>query len=87
MKIRPATDYCRKLLSMFIVTYNLLLMFKKETLAQMLSCEFCKNFQGHLFHRTPPDDCFWIVLTLSYLKREFRYNLKKYIIIYFKNFS
>ena len=22
---------------------------KKETLAQVLSCEFCKNFQGHQF--------------------------------------
>ena len=31
---------------------------KKETLAQVFSCEFCKNFSEHLLHRTTPGNCF-----------------------------
>ena len=27
---------------------------KKETLAQVFSCEFCKNFKNIFFYRTPP---------------------------------
>ena len=31
---------------------------KKETLAQLFSCEFCEMFKEHLFYRTPPGDYF-----------------------------
>ena len=31
---------------------------KKETLAQVFSCEFYKKILQNLFHRTPLDDCF-----------------------------
>ena len=32
---------------------------KKETLAKMFLCEFCKIFKNiFFFDRTPPDDCF-----------------------------
>ena len=31
---------------------------KKETLAQVLSCEFCKISKNTFFYRIPPDDCF-----------------------------
>ena len=27
---------------------------KKETLAQVFSCEFCENFENNFFYRTPP---------------------------------
>ena len=30
---------------------------KKGSLAQVLSCEFCKISKNTFFHRTPPDDC------------------------------
>ena len=30
---------------------------KKETLAKVFSCEFCKIF----IYRTPPDDCFLLL--------------------------
>ena len=32
---------------------------KKETLAQMFSCEFCEIYKNSFFNRTPLDDCFW----------------------------
>ena len=32
---------------------------KKETLAQVFSCEFCDIFK-YLFYRMPPDSCFCI---------------------------
>ena len=31
---------------------------KKETLAQVFSCEFCEIFKNTYFYRTSPDDCF-----------------------------
>ena len=31
---------------------------KKDTLAQVLSCKFCKVFQNTFFHRTPLRNCF-----------------------------
>ena len=31
---------------------------KKETLAQVLSCEFCKIFKNTFFYRTPVGDYF-----------------------------
>ena len=31
---------------------------KKETLAQVFSCDFCEISKEHLFHRTPLGDCF-----------------------------
>ena len=33
---------------------------KRETLAQVFSCEFCEIFKNIFFNRTPPDDCFWL---------------------------
>ena len=43
---------------------------KKETLAQVYSCEFCETFKN-TFYRTPPEDCFWtIFFTSSSLKRK-----------------
>ena len=30
----------------------------KESLVQVLSCEFCKISKNSFFNRTPPDDCF-----------------------------
>ena len=32
---------------------------KKEALAQVLSCQFCKISKNAFFYRTRPDDCFW----------------------------
>ena len=32
---------------------------KKESLAQVFSCEFCKISKNVFFYRTPPDDCSW----------------------------
>ena len=32
---------------------------KKETLAQVFSCEFCEIFKNTYFYRTPLVDCFW----------------------------
>ena len=32
-----------------------LFFIKRETPAQVFSCEFCKKFLEHLFHRTPPN--------------------------------
>ena len=29
-------------------------LLKKETLAQVFSCQFCKNFKNTFFYRTPP---------------------------------
>ena len=34
---------------------------KRETLAQVFSCEILWNLQEHLFYRTPLDDCFCIL--------------------------
>ena len=34
-----------------------LIMLKEGSLAQVLSCEFCKISKNTFFHRTPPDDC------------------------------
>ena len=31
---------------------------KKESLAQVFSCEFCEIFKNTFFYRTPPGDCF-----------------------------
>ena len=31
---------------------------KKESLAQVFSCEFCRISKNTFFNRTPPDDCF-----------------------------
>ena len=31
---------------------------KRETLAQVFSCELFRNFSERLFYRTPPSDCF-----------------------------
>ena len=32
---------------------------KKETLTQVLSCEFYEFFKNTVFYRTPPGDCSW----------------------------
>ena len=32
---------------------------RKETPAQVFSCEFCKKFLEQLFYRAPPGYCFW----------------------------
>ena len=34
------------------------LFFKKETVAQVFSCEFSEFSKNFLFYRIPPDDCF-----------------------------
>ena len=34
---------------------------KKETLAQVFSCEFCEISKNTFFFRTPLDDCFCIL--------------------------
>ena len=38
---------------------------KKETLAQVLSCELCEIFKNTFFYGTPLDDCFCIFWTLN----------------------
>ena len=35
-------------------------LLKKETLAQVFSCEFLRTFQNQLFYKTPLGDCCWI---------------------------
>ena len=45
----------------FLIKLQALL--KKETLAQVFSCEFCETFKSTFFHKTPPDDCFHMVKT------------------------
>ena len=37
---------------------------KKETLAQVFSCEFCKISKNTFSYRKPPDDCFLIVAVM-----------------------
>ena len=39
-------------------SFLILFLIKKETLAQVFSCEFCEISQN-TFYRTPPNDCFW----------------------------
>ena len=34
---------------------------KKETVAQVFSCEFCEISRNTFFYRTPPDECLWIL--------------------------
>ena len=43
------------------------LFIKKETLAQVFYCKFCKILKNTFFHRTPPADCFcnWRKFTLK----------------------
>ena len=38
----------------------------KNTLAQLLSCEFLRNFEEHIFYRTPAGDCFWLSMSTTY---------------------
>ena len=38
---------------------------KKETLAQVYSCEFCKISKNTFSYRTPPSDCFYKVASLT----------------------
>ena len=38
----------------FLQIKNRKLLLQKETMAQMFSWEFCKNFNKILFYRTPP---------------------------------
>ena len=35
---------------------------EKEALVQVFSCEFCEISKSTFFHRTPLDDCFWLLL-------------------------
>ena len=39
---------------------------KVDTLAQVLSREFCEIFKKNLFYRTPLGDCFYTIKTLIY---------------------
>ena len=39
---------------------------KKETMAQVFSCEFCEIFKNTFFYRTPLDDCFWSEHSANY---------------------
>ena len=38
----------------FLIKLQACNFIKKETLAQVFSCVFCKNFQNTFFYRTPP---------------------------------
>ena len=40
---------------------------KKESLAEVLSCQFCEIFKSNIFDRTPRDDCFYRQLKFSLL--------------------
>ena len=46
------------LIKLQVLACNLI---KKETLAQVFSCEFCKMFKNNFFLRTPP----WLLLSFS----------------------
>ena len=37
---------------------------KKETEAQVFSCEFCNTSKNTFFYRTRPDDCFRVVTVM-----------------------
>ena len=39
---------------------------KKETLAQVFSCEFCDISKSNFSYGTPPDDCLWNVKNTLY---------------------
>ena len=47
--------------SLFFNKLKKLNFIKKETLAQVFSCEFCWISKNTFFYRTPPDDCFYAV--------------------------
>ena len=40
---------------------------KKETLAEMFSCEFCEIFKSTFLYRTPLDNCFSILLAIEHM--------------------
>ena len=42
------------------VSFLIKLQKKKETLAQVFSCEFCRICKNTFLYRTPPEDCFWM---------------------------
>ena len=67
MKIEEATGgvLCKKIFSEFHkihrktpVSVNTCSLIKKETLAQVFSCEFCE-ISENTFYKTTPGDCFW----------------------------
>ena len=48
---------------------------KKETLAQVFSCEICETSKEHLFYRIPLDDCFFKTLHVHSQKIGINQNL------------
>ena len=42
-------------------------LLKKETLAQVFSCELYEIFKEHFFNRTHPSDCFCLVKSFSHI--------------------
>ena len=46
---------CQSLVYNKVTGHNFM---KRETLAQVFSCELFRNFLERLFYRTPPSDCF-----------------------------
>ena len=52
---------------------------KKETQAQVFSCQFCDISKNTFFYRTPLDDCFWHYKT-PIIKPFEKVNLKKILI-------
>ena len=47
-------------------------LIKKETLAQVFSCEFCEISKNNFSYRTPPGDCFLPLTPTSFLQDESR---------------
>ena len=45
-------------------------LLKKETLAQVLSCEFCEIFKNTFFLQNTSRSCFCLSLTLDFLLKE-----------------
>ena len=51
----PQENICARVSFLIkLPAWALNLFSKKETLAQMLSCDFCKIFKNTFFYRTPP---------------------------------
>ena len=47
---------CQSLIFNKVTGFRSATSFKKETLAEVLSCEFCENFKNNFFYRTTPVD-------------------------------
>ena len=62
-------------------------LIKKETLAQVFSCEFCETSQNIFFYRTLLDDCFCVLNKLSEYIYTFTYQkalLRKLFCLFLK---